>query len=227
MAGISFDVEMSKAQLDNIVRRIKKSIEGQAPVLAFAMVNELGATAAVDKFVNFTKSNQFVSEFGIPAIDAANMYDRLFKTFNTIGSLTEHSIIKKAANGDMLFKLVSENYLRDITEHLWAPTPESTSDAPPILVNAWDVYEYGIVGSDFTGGRIKNAYLTNVKSDAQKDYSRSDLSIMIRKKGSFFKFGTGAAPKIFAVRSTVLKNIAKIEKNALAIISRFGKVGSA
>ena len=222
--SVSFSVEMSGSQLQNLANRINKSIENRAPLIAFTVVNELGKLDKVSKFRDFLRSVQFFSDFGIDPLSGVEMSDRFYSFFNKISTLNEHSIIFKRGH-NIFFKLLDQNKIREDTTNIWAATPESTNNKAAILVNAWDVYEYGIIGSKNTNGRIPGYIERAAKGSVEKKISRSGISLMIPNQGRSFIFGKENAPRIMSIRGAILKNIDKIEKNSARFLTSLGKLG--
>ena len=183
---IRLKAEFDKSSLARIEQKIKRALTSEST--REKIVNIVMNSISIRKWNAFLTSKQFMGDFGIAPSDAKNMWS----DFTSIVS----DINITADSGGVNIRGISQNNIRAIMDHVW-----SNKAGRQIRVNAWDVYEYGIVGEGGGNGRIFGHHVSPAVNSSQKRYSRSGLSIM--KRGGSVNFNKGSAPGIGAVRVDV------------------------
>lgn len=217
--SINFTVSISKNFEAQLKRDIQKRMGQNAGLfLKTILFNMHRKVPAIRKFIDFMSSDQFRSDFGIEKAEADKMQADFRKVFEGSDPF-QHSELRKEGN-DVVVRLVDQEFLRRLTFFIWDTA--STSKKRYTFVNAWDVYEYGVVAFH-KKDIIKGFELIEAKSRQQKIISRSDLSLMKKTRGKFFRFHHGKAPRINAIRAGLLKRADSIADASGAILKRILK----
>lgn len=189
---IGFKAQFDKGSLERIERKIRRSLTTDA--VREKIVNIVMNSISIRKWNAFLTSEQFMSDFGIDDSSAKNMWSDFMSIVSDVKIIPDsHGVSIKA---------IDQSSIRIVMDHVW-----SNKAGRQIEVNAWDIYEYGVIGGRSSAGRIYGHHVSPAISASQKRYSRSGISIM--KKGGSVNFNKGNAPGIGSVRVDV-SNMAQI-----------------
>lgn len=191
MSDIKFDIKMTKqdlAQLQKELGEIAGPILGQT---VKALSKEILEIPAVQKFAAFMNTKQFREDFGIFISDAKDMRNRFLEAISNI------QIVKLSKDGSVKIKIVDEDELRAATLYKWTSIRLTSKKRAKkaILVNAWDIYENGIVAGEHSGIILGYRKNNKLKSVINQGLSRSGSALMVRTTGPSFGFFYGAAPR--------------------------------
>jgi hypothetical protein len=176
--SVSFSIRVSKSQLADIEKKIAKKLASAAVVKEIQ--NQILSMPSIRAWLRFLGSTDFVTDFGVPTNIAARMRAQFAQEVGRV------KVVK--SKGSVSYQAIDENNLRAITSWGWGA----------LQLNAWDAYEYGIIGGRRSRG-ISGYHIDRTLSTKERKFSRSGGALM--KRGGSFKLHTGQAPPVFGVRS--------------------------
>lgn len=197
---INFKPTFNKQNLKLIEEKIKNSLMGAS--VKERIVRIIMNSISIRKWNIFLTSEQFRADFGIDAGGAKNMWS----DFTSI--VSDVNIVRDSSGVSILG--LDQNRIRAVMDHVW-----TNKAGRRINVNAWDIYEYGVIG-DSGKGRIFGHHVSPITNSTQKRYSRSGLAVM--KRGGSVSFNKGQSPGIGAVRLDVSNMIKVIPEQVGQII---------
>jgi len=202
---IIFKPKIDKRSLRRIEKKAIRAIASN-PSTKERLGQLLVESPAMTKWKSLFESEQFQIDFGIYSGDARTMANDFFDEVKNIRIVVSQP-------GEIVVQAFYEKAMRAITTNIWRHRSH-----PDIIVNAWDVYEYGIVGNKNSGGIIKDYHVERADTPSEKAASRSNKALM--KKGGSFSFNTGKAPGINFSRSSIEVNTEGKIIEALKLIGR-------
>jgi hypothetical protein len=135
MSFLSFETKITNGMAAEVHKRIMSELIRRSPeAMRFAggLIRDI---PEVRKLLSFMGSSRFRADFGIGVEDKTRILKETREVFSGINN------IFSASKNIVSFSFLPQDKLRETTSALWT----NVNLNRVILVNAWDIYEYGII----------------------------------------------------------------------------------
>jgi hypothetical protein len=188
---IVISARMDKRSLRRIEKKVVRAIAAN-PATKKRLGELIVESPSMTKWKALFESEQFQIDFGMYSGDVKSMSEDFFDEVKNVRVVVSQP-------GQIILQAFDEKAMRAITTNIWRH-----GDHSDIIVNAWDIYEYGVVGDKNSGGVIDNYHVERAITPGERAASRSNKALM--KKGGNFSFNNGKAPGINFARSSIRVN---------------------